>query len=355
MAGQQDTNPDAEMNHEQVLDDFLESLDAEDAAEDEVEPEEGDEPDEAVEDAPEAAEDDEDEDSESDDEGEEEDDAPKDEDEEAPDAWSKRFSDQQSYHDKQMNEVKAQLEQMNQWAQQVYQAQVTQHQQQVQAQQQQAAQNPYASITREQIIAGVENDLPTTFQTVAQHRPDLVPSTISAARAKYGDEVGDQMQFDYNNYVRQSDQQQLVQQRQAEQERQQQEQAPVVIRETMNQIVQGIATHYGDSFESVREDFSTKAMENIEGFKSYMQQQGLEVGPNDVHNYLVGIYNQVHEERLNTLSSKPRKAKRISPKEQVETSTSGKRSEDMTADEAAINEILLGAKELDIDFSTPTS
>lgn len=356
MTDMQITPEDAEMNHEKIVGDFFAQLDEGEAVdtpdEPEVEPEEAEDEDSADESEPsvegeEATTESEDEDDELD---EEEPEAEADEEE----TWEKRYKDQQAFHDQRMAEVQQQLENMNTWAQQVYEQQVAA--QQAAAQQAQSAQpaNPLANVTREALANGVESDLVNTFRAVAEHRPDLVAVTIATARDKHGNEIADQMQLDYNQYIIGQEREARQQwEQQAQQERQAAE-APMQIQETMNQIVGNVAQQYGEAFESVREEFTQRAIDTADDFKEYMQQNGYEMTPDAVHHFLVSTFNDVREEKLNAVSSKPRKARRVGKADHIETSTTGDRPEDMTADDRVINEILMGARELNIDTSTPT-
>lgn len=346
-----------ENDQESIVASFFDELEAaedpQEPSEEPVDDEAGDPTGETPEDAPEASEeppsvveeeDDEEEKSEDENSAEE-------------DPVEKRFRHMQSLHDRQLNEVRAQLDAMNQWAQQVYQSQMAQHQAQMQAQMQvQEAPNPYQHVTDAQIADGVKGDLVTTFRTIVQYRPDKVAKTIAMARETYGNEVGDEMQVEYNSY--------LVHQQAAAAEarfaeiasQREEEQAPAQIRDTMNSIIASVAQQYGEAFTAVQPEFVERVKANAPLFREYMDSNGYEMTPDAVHHFMVSIFNDIREEKLNEAANKPRKARKTTPQQHVETSTSssGTRPEDMSADELAINEILQGAAYLDIEHTAPT-
>lgn len=353
-----------EIEQEAAVNDFFDSLDADDTSADaldagteaisealeapeEVEPAE--DADEDSEEPVEAPEDAEDENS--------EEEKPEEEPEDDLDPVEKRIRNLQSLHDRQMHDMRAQLEALQTWAQNSYQHQVQQHQQLVAAQQApQVQQNPLANVTPEVLKQGIETDLATTFRQIAAHRPDLMARTISMARETYGNETGEQMQLEYNNYLVQQQAEAQEAKWAALQAQQVEAQQPAQIEATMNTLVNDIADQYGDAFDAIRDDFIAKASESAPAFREYMDGRGLEMTPDAINYFLQKCVNDVREERIMKQASKPKRARKVAPSEHVETSTNGdgNRAEDMTADELAINELLEGAKELSIDTSRPT-
>lgn len=306
--------------------------------------------------------DDEDEGSDSDDEeapegsaeDEEDEDGDEDSDEDL-DPVEKRIRGLQSLHDRQMAEVQNQLAQMQQWAQQVYQAQLQQQQAMQMAQQeaQKAQQAPIQQVTREQLEGAVEQNVVQAFQWTVANRPDLVATTIALARDKHGHEIADQMQVEYNDYKRQQDVQAQTAMIEAQQQALAERDAPAQIESQMNQIVESIASQYGDAFTEIQGDFLARANETAPAFKEYLESQGLEMTPDAVHWFLNKTVQDVREERLNTKASKPRKPRKIKNEEHIETSTSGHVPQ-ATPEDDAINELLEGARALDMDFTLPT-
>lgn len=351
---------DAEMNHEKVVGDFFEAydaaLDAEKAAEEpseELEVVEGDEtPTDAVSTDEEHSEGDQDEDEDSDDDSDDEEEAAQ-----VPDQWDKRFRDQQSFYDKKLAEVTGQLEQMNQWAQTVYQQQMAQHQAQLQAQAQQAPAADTRIYSDAEIAGAVSQNYEQAFVYAATQRPDLMPRVVAAARAdeKLGHAVADEMMFEYSKYQLSQQQKAIDEAREAAVAQREADLAPAQVQETMGQLVKSVADQYGDAFTAVQDDFITRAQETAPAFREYMEKNGHEMTPDAVRSFLVQTLLDVREQKLNALAAKPRKPKKLSPKEAVESSTSadGSRPEDMSADELAIHELMSGAKELGIDMSTP--
>ena len=352
-----------EHEQEAAVEDFFNNLDNEpnpleagaEAIEEDLEPAdepEGDDgPSEAPEEPEEPSEEPEDEDSEEEDDDEDSVDD--------TDPVEKRFRNLQSLHDRQMNEMRERMTELQTWAQNSYQHQVQQHQALLAAQQAPQAQqqvNPLANVTPEILKQGIETDLATTFRQIATHRPDLMARTIAEAREIYGNETGDQMQLEYNNHLLQ--QQNAAQEaRWAELQQQQQvAQQPAQIEAAMSTLVDDIAAQYGEAFETIREDFIAKASGAAPAFREYMDGRGLELTPDAINYFLQKCVNDVREERIMKQASKPRRARKVAASEHVETSTNGdgNREEDMTADERAINELLEGAAELSIDTTRPT-
>lgn len=347
-------HPDAgDIDHESIVEGFFDTLDApeesETASEPSAEAETGEPTAEADSDPEEAPEVDEDEGDENEDEDPVEEPADPKDDETLVD-WEKRFKDQQSFHDRQMAQMQRNLEELQAWAQNAYQQQMMQHQQSLQMQQ---AQNPYANIDKETLTKQVETDLVSTFRGVAQYRPELVPTTIALAREKYGNEVGDQMMFEYNEYRRAQDQQAMIAQQQAAYEAQMQAEAPAQIQEVMTDIITSVADQYGEAFDAVRPEFVQRVQETAPLYKQYMDEQGYEMTPVAVRQFLVDTFQQLREQKLNEQASKPRRPRKIAASEHVETSTPGNGGDEQSADDLAISELLQGAKELSIDTNVP--
>lgn len=261
----------------------------------------------------------------------------------------------QAESDRKIAALEQQLQQLQQYAQQVYAQQMQAYQAQ-QAQTQQAQQaNPYAGLTKDHVVNAVESDLVGTFQVVAQYRPDLVAPTIASAREKYGHEIGDQMQLEYNQYL--LAQERAEREAYAEQQAQARasEEAPAQMQQMMVGLIENISSQYGDAFKEIEADFIARAQETAPAFKEYMENQGLEMTPDALHYFLTKCVNDVREERIASQASKPRKPRKVAPEQHVENSTNnqGNRPEDMTEDERAISELLEGARELAIDISSP--
>lgn len=266
--------------------------------------------------------------------------------------WEKRFKDLQSQKDREVNAVSEQLAQLQQWAQQQYawQQQVIAEQQQSQAQAQQEAVIP---VTREQVDQQLDMNPVGTFQWIAVNRPDLMPSVISMVREKekLGNVVADQMMAEWTNY-------QLAQQQYAFDERlqiqQAEMQAPQQVSATMEQIIGTLEQRHGETFSALKEDIAEKAVEAAEPFKQYMNQNGLEITPQAVADFITQIYLDVREERLNVQAQKPKGPQKLTPQQHVESS-GGNRQKDTTPDEDAMNELLQGAMALGIDVTQPAS
>ena len=352
-------NPDAEMNHEKVVEDFFAELDAPEAPETPEEPEAVETPSEELEEAPEASETPEEEPGDEQEDLEEESSEEEEPEEELHPA-EKRRREQQAFYDQKLAQVEAQLQQMNEWAQNVYRRQLLQDQQaQAAAQAAQAQQQgPQAAhVTDQQLVAAVDQDVQRTFHWVALNRPDLVPKVVSLTREneKYGHAVADEMLFEYNQWQQSQVQARYEAEAQARAQAEAEARAPQEIQQTMVSMINGIEQQYGESYKAVEEEFVARATETAPQFRQYMAEQGLPLTPDAIHYFLTKTFNDIREENLNKQASKPRKPRKVAPSEHVETSTQGNGPEaEPTADSLAINEILAGAKELAIDVSVPT-
>ena len=268
--------------------------------------------------------------------------------------WEERYKALQSHTDQRVAQVQSQLEQMNQWAQQVYQQQLAQ--QQAQAQAQQAQQATPTHVTDEQIVAAVDQDVERAFIWTATNRPDKIPTLVAAARAneKLGHAVADRMLYEFNQYQLEQTQQRYQQDIQQRDQALVEREAPAQMEAMMGQMIDGIAQQYGEAFTGIQDQFVERAKETAPGFKAYMEQQGLPMTPDAVHYFLTKTVNDVREANIAKQASKPRKARKVAASDHVETSTSGARPEDATPDDLAISELLEGAKHLSMDMTTPT-
>lgn len=342
---------DSEMNPEKVVGDFFDSLD-ESADEPEEEEDEEVAAPPIVEKAEDEPDEDDDEDDDSDDESDNEGD-PKDDESEVD--WEKRYKDQQSFHDQQMAATQAQLAELQAWAQQSYQSQLQMKQEIEQARQ--ATTSQASSYVSDQDLAtALDNDAQKTFVWVAQNRPDLVPKMVAMTRQneKLGHEVADEMMFEYQQYqtnMERAERARIQQQIEADRA---QAAAPAHIEEQMIGIIGSIKQQYGAAFDAVEDEFVQRTTETADAFKEYLDQQGLELTPDAIHYFLTKTFNDIREEKLNQKAAKPKRPRKMSAKDHIETSTQGLGDDTLTADELAINEIIAGAKELSIDTTLPS-
>lgn len=335
---------DMEITDEVV--EFFESLNDEPAAEEttetEVAPEEGEQPDEAEVEGEEASEEEHQEEVEEAPEEEQVEEQP--EEELHPAEIARR--EQQAIYDRKLAEMQQQIAAQNQWQQQQYQYQ----QEQLRMQQEQAQQQTQQQlhVTAEQLEAGIENDLAGTFRWVAHNRPDLVPAIASRVREHeaYGNQVADAMLVEFNQFQVQRATEQY-------QEQIAQQQAPQQVEQVMGQIIQGLEQRHGEAFSGLKGEIAEEAGKLIEGWGQWMTQQGHEIRPQDVADFVTQVYFDVRQQKLNTVAQQPRKPQKLTPNQHVENPTAITRKES-TPDEDAMNELLEGARSLGIDV-TPAS
>lgn len=272
---------------------------------------------------------------------------------EETDTWEDRYRNLQSQKDREIAAVSEQLNTLQQWAQQQYawQQQLVSEQQAQAQQQAQASQR--VEITRDQVDSSLDLDPVGTFRYIAQSRPDLMPNLISMVRGKeqLGHEVADQMSAEWTNY--QIAQQQEMFQRQL-QEQQYRTEAPQQVSATMQQILGTLEQRHGETFVALRDEISEKAAETAPHFKQYMEQNGMEVTPQAIADFISQVYLDVREQKMNEAAQKPQRPKKLAPEQHVESS-SANRHREATPDEDAMNELLQGARALGIDVTQQTS
>lgn len=251
--------------------------------------------------------------------------------------WEKRYKDQQSFHDQRMQELQQRMDQANQWMQTVYQ--------QMQSQQQQAQQpQPQRlEVTQEELVEAVEQDPRSSFMAIVQHRPDLVPHVVAITREKHGNVLADQMQHQYTELRANQVQQQY-------EARLQEQVMPAQIQQEVARIAQGVEEYYGEAFTEVRDEVAKVANDNLQPFMQYLQQNQIPLSPDVIANFLQRAYLDVREAKLTRAASQPKQPTKVV--QQVETPNTGGGSVEVSDEQAAINEILDGARKMHMDITT---
>lgn len=269
--------------------------------------------------------------------------------------WEERYRHLQSQKDREVQAAQQQLDQLQQWAQQQYawQQQVVADQQQ---QAQMAQQQQVVQVSREQIDSELDRNPIGAFQWVAANRPDLMPNVISMVREKeqLGHEVADAMMTEWTQFQMQQHSAQVQQQLEATQAQYQNQQVPGQVNDTMVQILGTLEARHGEPFKALSADIATQAIEKAESWKQYMHENGLEVTPQSVADFVTGVYYDIRESRLQTAASAPAKPVKLTPQQHVENPGANRQVES-TPDQDAINELMEGARALGIDVSAPAS
>lgn len=261
--------------------------------------------------------------------------------------YERRIRELQSHKDQQIAQLQQQIQAQQQWQQQVYEQM---QQQQVLAEQ--AQRQATGHVTADDLARGLQTSPKETFQWVAHNRPDLIPQLTHLARQTetLGDAAADSMIVEYQNFqIRQMQEQQAAQQ-QAEYEAYQQQQAPLIVEQTINGIVESLAEQYPD-FTELSDEVNQLAAERSDQFRTYCYHNGIEITPDVMRDFLRGTYLDVRDARMSQEARKPRKPRKVQSTEHVERGGPGNGPEELTPDEAAMNEILEGAVKLHMDIS----
>lgn len=262
----------------------------------------------------------------------------------------KRLRDLQSHKDQQIAQMQRSLQQQQEWAQQAY-LQMQQMQQQIM----QAAQQPVSApqqITPQQLQQNLRTDPVGTFQHIATQRPELMPqlTTIVRQTEGMGDVAADSMLLEFQKYQIT----QLEERRQAEwqqmQDAQYEAELPQIVEQQMTGIVQQLAERYPD-FNELSDDVSTLAAERGPMLEEWCYRNQVEMTPDVIRNFLHETYLDVRDAKLKQKAVAPRKPRTVSPQQHVESSTASHGDTSLSADQAAMNEILEGARSLSIDIS----
>lgn len=217
----------------------------------------------------------------------------------------RRFNDMRRAHEEERQQWNEQLQQIQQ-----QQAHMAGFQQAQHVQQQQVPQQQY---TRQDIDTAVQQNPVGAYNFAMQNRPDLVPVIIAATRTAYADhehpqmrELADNMQVSYSQaLVADSAEKARIQ---AEQER-----APLILKQGIEHVLGTVAEAVGkEDFERLSPRIDQLITENWgqlkdlspTGLTAFVQQHAL-----------VAIREDTAQ-----LRAKPRKARKLKPEEQIDTS-----------------------------------
>lgn len=207
--------------------------------------------------------------------------------------WEKRYKDLQSYNDKRSAEDKARLE--------AYQQLVEQY-----SQLNQQPEEEYVHVTSEELKQGIESAPVETFQWATYNRPDLIPHIVSGIREQYGDEMGDQAMFAYQQF-------QMEQQQAQFQEYVDYQEQPKVVQRSMQEGLTSVKAKYGEEFDK------------LVGETALVMQDGggpRDWSPEGVADYVERSFLQAYRDKQVAEAMKPKGPDPV-PAPHVETGTPG--------------------------------
>ena len=217
----------------------------------------------------------------------------------------------QSMKDREMDELRGQMQQQQQYIEQ-----------QAAMQQQQSQQQSIESVSDEQIVKGLAQNPHGTFNWLAEAQPHRVSEAISAIREIHGNEMADEAITAYNQNMIQGTQQQM-------QAQHDEMLRPGVVQSNIQSAMGALSNKYGDEFNDLSDDVAG-IVESFEGIDFD--------NPQAIANALETGFLHAWRAKATTGASNPATPD-PSPREFVESGTPGQEPVE-TAEEGILNDIV---------------